>query len=113
MLQPQNRLRDSGEIMETLRRGARFRLPYCEIYVVGSAGQQRSRFACIAGKRVHAHAVVRHAVQRRLRAVSARIIPCIPVPCDVVIVVSSSVVLDMDFNSLVRDVYYGILQGFI
>ncbi len=110
MLQPQNRLRDSVEIMETLRYGARFRVAFCDIYVKSVPGGD-VRSACIVGKRVHASAVKRHMAQRRLRAACAQILPAIKAPCNIVIVGTDSVILHMDFNSLVRELYYGILQG--
>lgn len=110
MLQPQNRLRDSVEIMETLRQGARFHISFCDIYVKPAPGD-KVRLACIVGKRVHASAVKRHLAQRRLRAACAQLLPAIKAPYNIVIVGTDSVILHMDFNSLVRELYYGILQG--
>lgn len=111
MLQPQYRLRDSVEIMETLRRGARFRTSFCDIYVLIPSNSSHPRLACIVGKRVHASAVQRHRAQRRLRSACARLVPLITTPCNVVIVATNSVLLHMDFNSLVEELYYGILKN--
>src|SRR5258708_4795019 len=111
MLQPQARLRASVEIMRVLRSGTKTRLPYCTLYVRPTDAPYSVRIACVVGKKVHKSAVVRHAIQRRVRAACRAITTSIPVSCDVVIVVLDSVVLDVDYQSLIRDIYYGIIEA--
>ena len=108
MLRPQHRLRALGEIRETLRFGARSHLAYCDIYTYPLESIDTVRMACIVGKRVHASSVVRHDVQRRVRAAFSALVPLIDAPYAVVIVVSNSVVLDVGFQSLISDIYYAI-----
>ncbi len=108
MLRPQHRLRASATIRETLRYGVRSHLPYADIYTNPVEGSGAVSMACIVGKRVHASSVIRHAAQRRVRAAFNTLIPLINAPYTVVIVVSDSVVLDVDFQSLMRDIYYAI-----
>jgi ribonuclease P protein component len=108
MLQPENRLRDSLEINQALRSGGRVRLPLFDIFITPSP-TDTVRVACVVGKRAHAHAVQRHAIARRLRAACARVVASVSSPCNVVIVGKSSVVLDVSFEDIIRDIYYGIL----
>ncbi|HSX24487.1 MAG TPA: ribonuclease P protein component [Candidatus Andersenbacteria bacterium] len=108
MMKPPYRLRSSHIIRETLRYGARSRLSYGDIYTAPSADAESVAIACIVGKRVHASSVVRHAIQRRVRAACGKLIPLINGPYVIVIVVSDSVVLDMDFQVLMSDIYYAI-----
>ena len=78
------------------------------IYTYPLPSGELVRVACIVGKRVHASSVVRHAIQRRLRAACSALIPMINGPYRIVIVVSNGVVLDVDFQQLMSDIYYGI-----
>lgn len=106
-MKPQYRLRASADIISTLKGGLSTRLPYCVIYVLQKDRAQVSRYTCIVGKKVSSSAVVRHAVQRRLRSAMSRIVLSRQHGIDMVIVAKSSVVLSMDFESLVMDLYYG------
>lgn len=109
MVGPQHRLRASSEIMQTLKNGRRVHFSCYDIYTRPLEAGAHVRMACIAGKRVHGSSVVRHAVQRRVRSAFGVLIPAINAPYAVVIVVTSSVVLGMDFKRLLHDIYYGVL----
>lgn len=110
MMKPDNRLRASADIMRVLKSGRKARFFGFSLYVApvleSGAGL---RIACIVGKKVHASSVVRHAIQRRVRAAAARSIHALPTGYDVVIVVHDGVLLTVDFEEMIQSLYYGIL----
>lgn len=68
MLASSFRLRASADIERVTRAGKRLVVPIATIYLLSPSPSGHTRIACVAGKRVHKSSVVRHAVQRKLRA---------------------------------------------
>lgn len=82
MLPASHRLRRKQDILGTIRTGQKLRSPYLDVYY--RPGDRVTRIACVVGKRVHASAVVRHRLQRRMRASAREWIATLPQPYDIV-----------------------------
>lgn len=68
MLPAPSRLRASTDIQRVLRTGKRIHTDIATIYILSPSPVRHIRVACVAGKKVDARAVMRHRVQRKLRA---------------------------------------------
>lgn len=64
-----------------MRSGQRLETPFVSIYAARSKAPE---VACVVGKRVHAHAVVRHRYQRLLREAARALTAQLPTPHDMV-----------------------------
>ncbi|MEK7500234.1 MAG: ribonuclease P protein component [Patescibacteria group bacterium] len=88
MLARKNRLTKSIDIENVVVRGTRVRGKNIAIYSAVNT-LPVVRFACVAGKKVHASSVVRHRVQRKIRAACASVITSFRGSYDIVVVAQS------------------------
>lgn len=65
-----------------MRSGQRLETPFVSIYATPSS--KEPEVACVVGKRVHAHAVIRHRYQRLLREAARSLTAQLPTPHDMV-----------------------------
>ncbi|HLC49755.1 MAG TPA: ribonuclease P protein component [Candidatus Andersenbacteria bacterium] len=107
MLKKENRLTKSQDIENIVRGGARLRTKHMVIYTMPST-QGHIRFACVAGKKVHASAVIRHSVQRKIRAACSIIVTSRPGSYDIVVVALTPAIRSMDIQDVVRDITPGL-----
>lgn len=104
-----NRLSSSRDIQRTLKAGLRAKTKLFSIYVAQSGGASM-RFVCVVGKKVHKSSVVRHAIQRRIRAACRKIQFPDNWYRDVVLLALSSEIQTMSIEDIASDIQYG-LQG--
>lgn len=77
MLPRAHRLRASQDIQAVVRRGRCLTTPAVRVCALPREASG-SRVACVVGKRVHRHAVVRHRYQRQLRVLARRVLDRLP-----------------------------------
>ncbi len=85
MLPAVSRLQNKKDILATIKAGKRIHTPYITAYIQESK-RDNARIACIVGKKVSKLATRRHAIQRKLRAMSADVITRSPRGYDMVLV---------------------------
>lgn len=107
MLARKNRLTASSDIENAVKRGARVRGENIAIYSVANAFSI-SRFACVAGKKVHSSSVVRHRVQRKIRAACADIATSWNGSYDIVVVAQSQNVSRMSIQDIAKEILKGL-----
>lgn len=103
MLAKKNRLAASSDIEDVVVRGARVQGKYVTIYYSPSVGGE-VRFACVAGKKVHASAVVRHRVQRKLRAACREIVTTYKGSYDIVVVARTPEVASVNVQEIISEI---------
>lgn len=107
MLPPDSRLTASSDIKSVVVSGSRVRTSILAIYTAPS-NVGHIRFACIAGKKVHASAVIRHAVQRKLRAACKELSTSLVGSYDIVVVALSATIRSMSLRDVERDIAQGV-----
>jgi ribonuclease P protein component len=84
VLARQNRVTSGADYRTIVRRGRRATTGTAVVYAVVSHDESPTRFGFIVSKKV-GNAVTRNTVRRRLKAVSAGLLPTIPVGASIVI----------------------------
>lgn len=107
MLARKNRLTVSSDIKNVVARGSRVRGNNIAIYSAVNA-HGVVRFACVAGKKVHANSVVRHRVQRKIRAACAHVVTIWTGSYDIVVVAQSQDVYSMSVQSIAQEISKGL-----
>jgi len=107
MLARKNRLTASSDIQQVVVHGARVRTNNLSIYSAPNA-VNNTRFACVAGKKVHASAVVRHSIQRKIRAACASITTSFTSSYDIVVVALIKDVRSMSVQDMVQEISKGL-----
>lgn len=107
MLAKKNRLTTSSDIENVVVRGLRVRGKYVTIYSAPSTHGE-PRIACVAGKRVHASAVIRHSVQRKLRAACRDIVTTFHGSYDIVVVALSPDVRHISVQEIRSEISKGL-----
>ena len=108
MLSPKFRLRASADIERTIRAGKRIQTPFAALYILAPSVVAHVRICCVAGKKVDTSAVVRHAVQRKLRAASAALPIQSDNPYDMVIVASNTLSRTMKIKEITSHLLHAI-----
>lgn len=90
MLPSRFRLTASADIERVITIGTRVYTPFATLYVLAQPEKDCTRIACVVGKRVDKTAVVRHAVQRKLRAAIITLPVTMKASYDMVIVASNT-----------------------
>lgn len=109
MLTRKNRLTASSSIEQVVLRGARVQGKYVGMYYSPSHGGDL-RFACVAGKKVHASAVIRHGVQRKLRAACREIVATYKGSYDIVVVARTPEVASVRVQEIISEITKGLPQ---
>lgn len=107
MLALENRLAASSDITRVVTVGSRIRVKNVALYSAPS-DKGLFRFACVAGKKVHQSSVVRHAVQRKLRAACRKAITALSGSCDIVVVALSPSIQYMKVLELEQEIISGL-----
>ncbi|MDA1168781.1 MAG: ribonuclease P protein component [bacterium] len=107
MLARKNRLTASSDIKNVVARGSRVRGNNIAIYSAVNP-LDVVRFACVAGKKVHASSVVRHRVQRKIRAACAYIVTTWTGSYDIVVVAQSQGVCSMSVQDIEQEIKKGL-----
>lgn len=107
MLSSPNRLTASSDIERVVVKGARVRTNIITIYSAPS-DKGRIRLACVAGKKVHPSAVIRHSIQRKLRAACRLHITSLSGSYDIVVVALNQEIRVMSVDEVVRDIARGL-----
>ncbi len=107
MLASNNRLTASRDIEKVVMSGTRVRTKIMTIYSAPST-EGRVRFACVAGKKVHKSAVVRHAVQRKLRAACRGQVTSLNGSYDIVVVALTPTIRSINLAELRREIVSGL-----
>ena len=105
MLAYKHRLRREEDIKEVLRTGTRVYTPVAAFTVRKTTPIESARVCVITGKKVHTSAVVRHRVQRLLRAVAQDVVAEKATGYDMVMVAQAPAVkirAKADFEELYR-----------
>lgn len=111
MLSPKLRLRASADIERAIRTGKRIQTPFATVYILTPSTVAHARICCVAGKKVDASAVVRHAVQRKLRAASAALPIQSDNPYDMVIVASNTLSRIMKIEEITNHLLHAITSA--
>lgn len=110
MLAPDNRLTASQDIESVVKSGTRTRAGIVTIYSAPST-KGRIRFACVAGKKVDKSAVVRHGVQRKLRAACREHITALQGSYDIVVVALTPTIRSMSLQDVSREIVDGLRKA--
>lgn len=86
MLSGKHRLRRDEDIKRVLHTGERIRTRALQVSLLKTTLTAPARVSVVAGKRVHASAIVRHKVQRLLREIVADVLRQYPTGYDMVVV---------------------------
>lgn len=108
MLHVSFRLRASADIQQVLRAGKRIHIPFAAVYILVPSPAKQTRITCVVGKRVHKTSVVRHAVQRKLRAAASALPLKQDEPYDMVIVGLSAQVRMMTNEEITKHILHAI-----
>ncbi len=109
MLSPNNRLTASSDIERVVVSGTRVRTRIVAIYSAPS-NVGRIRFACVAGKKVHKSSVIRHSLQRKLRAACRSAITRIPGSYDIVVVALTPTIRSMKLQEVTQEITDGLVK---
>ncbi len=107
MLALENRLTASSDIKKVVMQGRCVRTKSMNICSSPSS-LNHVRFACVAGKKVHASAVVRHGVQRKLRAACREVITTIDGSYDIVVVALTKNIRSMSVRDIAKEITSGL-----
>jgi ribonuclease P protein component len=107
MLASKNRLTASQDIERVVKSGTRVRTKIMTIYSAPSQ-EGRIRFACVAGKKVHKSAIVRHAVQRKLRAACRERVTSLEGSYDIVVVALTPTIRSMSLQEISGELIHGL-----
>lgn len=102
MLPFKNRLSADSDIKRVVTTGARVRTNIASVYIAPS-NVGALRFACIAGKKVHKSAVVRHSVQRKIRS-ACKFLDIKQEQLDIVIVATTPEIRFMKVQDIAREI---------
>lgn len=108
MLPSQFRLRASADIERAIRLGMRAHTPFATLYLFPRESGGGTRIACVVGKRVDKTAVIRHAVQRKLRAAANALPLALDRPYDMVIVARNSQARLLKGNEITQYILHAI-----
>lgn len=107
MLASTNRLTASQDIERVVKGGARVRTNIVALYSAPST-EGVVRFACVAGKKVHKSAVVRHGVQRKLREACRKQSTLYTGSYDIVVVALTPQISSMDLEDVSQEIAHGL-----
>ncbi len=102
-----HRLSSSRDIERVIKSGVRIPTEHTVLYGL-PASSGASRVACVVGKKVHKSAVIRHRIQRRLRAACREALLTISGAYDIVVIARGGQLQLMDMKEIV----YEITEGF-
>lgn len=108
MLPFKNRLSADSDIKRVVTIGARTRTNIASVYIAPSK-VDALRFACVVGKRVHKSAVVRHSIQRKIRA-ACKLLDINRVGLDVVIVATTPEIRFMGIQDIVLEISHAFRE---
>jgi ribonuclease P protein component len=99
----------SREIEHLVKTGTKIRVSFGTVYIHIPSETGISRVACVAGKKAHRLAVIRHAIQRRLRAAVKSLPSSSSIPSYEMVIVASSVkVREMEFQDIIGELHHGL-----
>lgn len=108
MLASKYRLRASADIAHVIRNGKKIHTPCAVITILIPSPVNHTRIACVVGKKVDRSSVVRHSVQRKLRAGAAALPLEGTTPYDMVIVASNTRARTMKNEEITNHIRYAI-----
>ncbi len=112
MLPPLSRLRASGDIERVIKTGRRISTPIATLYILSPSTAGCVRISCVVGKKVHKLSVVRHRVQRKLRAACNALPLGADRSYDMVIVASNVNIRTMKNDEITTILLHGIHTAF-